>query len=168
MSQIGRGAMVHPESAALTAPSAPRSAVEETYMRHGAALFALAVVLLEDPEDAELLVTRALLDSCTPPDLTSPLLNRRDLARYVYVLWARNRTPPDTAPVHRSRRSRGRKTPRLNVGGRLSQLQRASIALALFGDHTYIEIASLMDLPAGEVADHMRSGLLIVAAIRDP
>lgn len=166
MSPIGQGAMPQSRPVARQAPSATRSAVEETYVRHGAALFALAVVLLDDFDQAESLVTQAFLDSCTPEDLTSPLINRHDLARYVYVLWARN-TPQGTATEPRARRIRGGKALHPSLVSKLSQSQRTSIALALFGDHTYLEIASLMNLPADEVADLMRSGLLIVAATRE-
>jgi DNA-directed RNA polymerase specialized sigma24 family protein len=42
----------------------------------------------------------------------------------------------------------------------LTHQQRSAIALALFGDHTYREIASLMELAPPDVADLMRTGLV--------
>ena len=41
----------------------------------------------------------------------------------------------------------------------LSQQQRAMIALSLYGDHTYSQIADVMALPAPVVADLLGSGL---------
>lgn len=42
----------------------------------------------------------------------------------------------------------------------LSELQREVIELAFFGDHTYAEVAEMLDLPLGTVKTRMRDGLM--------
>jgi RNA polymerase sigma-70 factor, ECF subfamily len=42
----------------------------------------------------------------------------------------------------------------------LSDIQRQVIELAYFGDHTYAEVARMLDLPLGTVKTRMRDGLL--------
>jgi DNA-directed RNA polymerase specialized sigma24 family protein len=117
----------------------PASNVDEVRQRHGKALYALALTMCQDAEQAEAVVVQAVLDACTPDHLAVPSVGRVELARYVYVLWQRRRGD----------RQEGR-----------ASLQRSAVALGLFGDHTYRDVAALMGLPAREVADLMRSGLL--------
>jgi DNA-directed RNA polymerase specialized sigma24 family protein len=113
--------------------------VDDVWQRHGRALYALALTMCQDAEQAEAVVVQAVLDACTPDHLAVPAVGRAELARYVYVLWQRRR-----GDRHEGRAS----------------LQRSAVAMGLFGDHTYREVATLMGLPAREVADLMRSGLL--------
>lgn len=151
MAQLLRSAPLR----AWAAAPPERTDLEEVWHRHGAALFALTMVLFEDVDDAESVVTQAFLDACTPDDIAISPVSRRELARYVYVLWVRRTAAaqviagqpslvaPATTLVHR---------------------QRIAIALAMFGEHTYTEIAALMELPAPDIASLMRSGLLAAAA----
>jgi hypothetical protein len=138
--------------------------VEETWRRHGAAVSALAFVLFDDADVAESVVMQAFLDACTPADIAVPSASRHDLARYVYVLYARRCALSDDPPRVRSWPGSGRWSSGVAVVRRLSQPQRTAIALGLFGEHTYREIALLMELPAPEVAELMRSGLLAAAS----
>jgi hypothetical protein len=124
-------------------------------------MFALALVVCEDAEAAETVVVQAILDACTPSDIAVPSVGRQELARYVYVLEGRRRG--ESAQPSAAERRPG--APALSSSGvagadELSHRQRSAIALALFGDHTYRDIASLMGLPAPDVAELMRSGLI--------
>lgn len=150
MPQLARAARLR----AAAGPSVERTDFEEAWHRHGPALFALALVLFEDVDEAESVVVRAFLDACTPADIAVASVTRRELARYVYVLWQRRTAAPARVP------SAGWRPAGLAEMGTLSPLQRTAIALGLFGEHTYVEIALLMDLPAPEIAALMRSGLL--------
>jgi len=140
-----------------------RTDLEEAWHRHGAALFALSLVLFEDVEDAESVVTQAFLDACTPSDIALASVGRRELARYVYVLWAR-RSASHSSRVLLSSADPGWRPSGVAAMAKLSHRQRTAIALAMFGEHTYTEIATLMELPAITVASLMRSGLLAAAA----
>jgi hypothetical protein len=133
--------------------------VGEVWDRPGRALCGLARVLFEDVDEAESVVVRAVLDACTPADMTVSGVGRRELARYVYVLWRRGndaRTGSDMSVASGA-----------GMVGELSAPQRSAVALGLFGEHTYAEIAGVMGLPAAEVAELMRSGLLL-AGRRSP
>jgi hypothetical protein len=139
-----------------------RTIVEEAWQRHGAAVFALALVLSDDAEDAESVVVQAFLDACTPSDLALATLTRHDIARYVYVLWLRRVAESGMVAGIETRRTGSSGLPALRE---MSSLQRTAIALALFGEHTYQEIASLMELTPKNVAALMRSGLLAASGI---
>jgi hypothetical protein len=58
-----------------------RTDLEETWHRHGAALFALSLVLFEDVDDPESVVAQAFLDACTAADMTLAPVSRREPAR---------------------------------------------------------------------------------------
>jgi hypothetical protein len=133
-----------------------RTNVEEAWHRHGVAVFALALVLSDDAEDAESVVIQAFLDACTPIDIAVESVSRHEMARYVYVLWVRRLAESGTGRLKR----RGFGLPILRG---MSPHQRTAIALALFGEHTYHEIAALMELTPMDVAALMRSGLLAAA-----
>jgi hypothetical protein len=139
--------------------SAP-PAIDDVWQRHGRAMFALALVVCEDAEAAETVVVQAILDACTPSDIAVLSVGRQELARYVYVLEGRRRAE-STQPAA-DRRPDAAALSSSGVAGAedLSHRQRSAIALALFGDHTYRDVASLMGLPAPDVAELMRSGLI--------
>ena len=110
----------------------------ELFERHGAALFALAMLLLRDPHRAELLAADAILDACAGPRHVATGADRWELARYVYVRFLRTaaaRSGSGPAPAD------------------------VALALGMFGGHTYREIADLMGLPPCEVAELLRLGL---------
>ena len=137
-----------------TPDASPRTNVEEAWHRHGVAVFALALVLSDDAEDAESVVIQAFLDACTPTDIAVESVSRHEMARYVYVLWLRRMAEPKARAELKAQR------PRVPVLRGMTHPQRTAIALALFGEHTYQEIASLMELTPKDVAALMRSGLL--------
>jgi hypothetical protein len=160
MSQLLRSAHLRPWAAPVT----HRTDIAEAWHRHGAALFALSLVLFEDVDDAESVVTQAFLDACTPVDIALAPVTRRELARYVYVLWVRRTAEPDSPRRLGSSARPGWRPSGIAAMTGLSHRQRTAIALAMFGEHTYTEIATLMELPAGDIASLMRSGLLAAAA----
>ncbi len=119
----------------------PRSA-DELCDVHGAALFSIAWIMVADRDDAEFVATQALLDACSGPVHVAHRSERWELARYVYVRCVRSQAQTTLTPDEESRFH-----------------QRAAIALGLFGDHTYQEIADLMHLPRTEAASLLRCGL---------
>lgn len=135
--------------------------IHDVWQRHGQAMFALALVLCDDAEAAEAVVVQSILDACTPTDITVAAAGRQEMARYIYVL-AERRRGERAEPEGVERRPDGAALASSGIAGasELSHRQRAAIALALFGDHTYRDVASLMDLPAPDVAELMRSGLI--------
>lgn len=138
---------------------ADRTDLEETWHRHGAAVFALALMLCDDVHEAEVVAVQAVLDACTPADLALARANRPELARYVYVLALRRRTERERVGPS----GRTAETPAGSVVAEcagLSAGQRTAIALGLFGEHSCSEIGVLMGLPSLAVAALMRSGLL--------
>jgi DNA-directed RNA polymerase specialized sigma24 family protein len=137
-----------------TAADNQRTVLEDAWHRHGTAVFALALVLSDDSEDAEAVVVQAFLDACTPADIAVAAVSRHEMARYVYVLWLRRMAEPRARADVKVRRSQ------MPVLRGMTHPQRTAIALALFGEHTYQEIASLMQLTPKDVAALMRSGLL--------
>lgn len=133
---------------------------EDLTERHGAALFALASLILVDHDDAVAVTAQAILQACNPPHL-APAVGRWELARYIYVLSRRLR---DDAPALHSSSTHGRHslirgdTEQAALAS-LSSRQRSAIALGLFGEHDYREIADLMELTPEECAELLRSGL---------
>jgi hypothetical protein len=135
--------------------------IEAVWQRHGQALFALALVVCEDAEAAESVVVQAILDACTPCDIAVASVGRQELARYVYVLWQRGRDEqPGALGSGRCADADALASSGVAATAGLTHQQRSAIALALFGDHTYREIASLMELAPPDVADLMRTGLV--------
>ena len=111
---------------------------QELVERHGAALFALAMILLRDRDRAEILAADAILDACNGPTHVSRRVDRWELARYVYVRSLR--TTDGFADCG-------------------SGPKEVALALGLFGAHTYREIADLMGLTPPEVAQLLRNRL---------
>ena len=112
----------------------------ELFERHGAALFALAMLLLGDTHGAEVLAADAILDACSGPAHVAQGADRWELARYVYVRFARSvEQPPAGQPSS----------------------QDVALAMGVFGGHTYREIADLMGLAPREVAELLTAGLRI-------
>jgi hypothetical protein len=124
-------------------------------------MFALALVVCEDPDVAESVVVQAILDACTPADIAVGSVGRQELARYVFVLQQRRRAErPAGAVRDRTFDAGALGSSGVAVAADLSRRQRAAIALALFGDHSYRDIASLTGETPLAVAELMRSGLI--------
>lgn len=126
---------------------APPAALDEIWDRHSDAVYSLAHVLLGNEADAATAVADAMTElapTFAPADDT-----RRSWARQVYL---------------RSEKLTGRAPGAADPGnpvwlGHLSPVQRASLALCLFGGHTYRDAAHLLDIPAAEVADLLTTAL---------
>ncbi len=124
---------------------------------HGSALFSLAWIILADRDDAEFVAAQAMLDACSGPVHAAHGSERWEMARYVYIRCVRHqqaaRPGHDGSPDQRGTEKES------TTLGLLSAHERAAIALALLGEHTYQEIADLVHLPRPEVAVLLRSGL---------
>jgi hypothetical protein len=106
--------------------------------------------LLGDDAAASLAVTRAMVDLAHSPDDASAEDAQRLLARRVY---ARCQGLAGDTP-------RTLRLPPMMVWlGELAQLQRACLALCVFGGHTHREAADLLGAPALTVAALLTSGL---------
>ncbi len=150
-----------PVARAPLSPTGSGDGIKDVWRRHGQAMFALALVVCEDADVAESVVVQAVLDACTPAGIAIGPVGRQELARYVYVLHERRRAlrPVGSALDHRPDAD-ALVSSGVAAAAELSHRQRAAIALALFGDHSYRDIASLMGESPPVVAELMRSGLL--------
>ena len=156
-----RGRRFHARPATLRVPpagappskSAPLS-LADLWGAHGASVYALACALLVDEEAAAEVVTLAMTDYARSSDGQSSGDARRSLARRVY--WRRqeiaDRGPATQIPAVMVRLDQ------------LAQLQRACLAVCVFGGHTYPEAADLLGVPPTTVAELLTAGLREVAA----
>ncbi len=117
---------------------------------HGAAVYALACLLLVDETAVVRAVTLGTTDLARAAGDVSTDDARRSWARHVFwrsqELVGQTSTPEQLPPA----------MVRL---GRLAQLQRACLGLCLFGGHSYREAAGLLGVPPLEVADLLTAGL---------
>ena len=118
--------------------------------RHGGSVYALACALLGDEAAAARTVTLAMVDLARSTDGESHQDTLRFLARRVY-------RHSQEAPVEPS--SRPHLPPVMAWLGQLAQLQRACLALCIFGGHTHREAADLLGIPPSSVADLLTAGL---------
>lgn len=151
-------------------------ALAELYRRHGGALFALAVRVLQVREMAEEVVQDILVRLWRRPDLFDP--NRGSLRSY--LLAQTHGRAVDVVRSESSRRVRDERDANaakatydlegealeVLVGHEvrdaieaLSVGEREAITLAYFGDQTYREVAMLLGEPEGTVKSRIRSGL---------
>ena len=131
-----------------SAPTAVQLA--DLWDQHGGAIYALACALLGDEAAATQAVTQAMTDLGRSTDSVSTDDARRSLARYVY---SRSRELAPDAP-----RTLG--LPQAMVWlGQLAQLQRACLALCVFGGHTHRDAAGLLGVPPMTVAALLTAGL---------
>lgn len=123
--------------------------LEGLWDRHGASVYTLAHALLGDETAAAQAMRLGMSDLDAAEVSGSTAESHRAWAHHVYVrsqeLAAQ---PPSTAP-----------TPAPQWLGHLAQVQRACVALCLFGGHTYREVASLLDLQPMTVAEMLTTGL---------
>ncbi|MEO6412443.1 MAG: hypothetical protein ABIO48_07625 [Pedococcus sp.] len=136
----------HPDSKPKSACTALQ--LEDLWDRHGTSVYTLACALLGDETAAAQAVTLGMTDLAGSAGSASTNDARRCWARHVY--W-------------RSKECETSNTPRLPPAmvwlGQLTHLQRACLALCLFGGHTRREAADLLDVPPTTAADLLTSGL---------
>ncbi|WP_426246732.1 sigma factor-like helix-turn-helix DNA-binding protein [Nocardioides sp. LHG3406-4] len=110
----------------------------------------MALALLGDEETAMRAVALAMTDLARSDISTAPDEARRSLARHVY----RRSTElgADTPSMLRP-------LPAMTWLAQLAQLQRACLALCVFGGHSYQQAADLLGVPGETVAQMLTSGL---------
>jgi DNA-directed RNA polymerase specialized sigma24 family protein len=145
----------HPVAARAETDRAPGSAVtrrelEDLWDRHGASVYALACALLGNEVAAAEAVRLAMADLAGSIRGVSTEEARRCLVRHLYQ-GTRELTGETSGLVL---------VPPVMVWvSQLARLQRASLALCVFGGLTYRETAALLDVPPSTVADLLTDGL---------
>jgi len=140
----------------IDARSARQGGPHDLWDRHGGSAYALACALLGNEAAVAEAVRLAMADLARSGEVRSDAEARRVLARSVYR-HARD-LPSGTADAHR--------LPRAMVWlSRLARLQRASLALCLYGGLTHREAAALLDVPPATVADLLIAGLREVSRL---
>jgi hypothetical protein len=133
----------------LTSTGHTARQAEHLLTGHGRAAFALACALLGNEEMAVRATSLGIVDLACSPAVPAAG-TRRALARRVY--WRCEQIAGET--------TRGVHQPATMVRLRqLARLQRACLALCVFGGHTYREAASLLGVPPLTVARSLTSGL---------
>ncbi len=157
----GRGRLAGAESRRVQAPARrPRLEsgadastapdLEKLWERHGGSVYALACALLGGEAAAVRVVTLAMVDLARSTDGEAHEETLRFLARRVY-------RHSQGVPVESSGRTH---LPPVMVWlGQLAHLQRACLALCVFGGHTHREAADLLGLPPSTVAELLTAGL---------
>lgn len=124
--------------------------LEEAWERHGRSVYALACTLLGDREAAAKAVTLGITDLARSDHRGSASDIRRCMARHVY--WrTQELTALEPTAFHLP--------PAMAGLSRLAQLQRACLALCVFGGHTYREAAAVLGVPPATVAELLTAGL---------
>ena len=138
----------HPQSGPESGTDALQ--LEDLWDHHGRSVYALACALLGDEAAATQAVTLGMSDLAHSTESVSEKDARRSLARHVY--WRSQELADET--------SRTLQLPPAMVWlGQLAQLQRACLALCIFGGHTHRETAGLLGVPPLTVAGLVTSGL---------
>jgi hypothetical protein len=137
------------------------SNIDRLSAEHGSALSAMASIILIDRAEAETAVKRMLAHVCDLPIAIHDSGTRKRLSRRLYLncTWARlvSDGPPEVPSwLEPSPDGFADSIARLTA---LSKQQRVAIALFLYGDHTYREMAELMAIPELVVLGLLRSGL---------
>jgi DNA-directed RNA polymerase specialized sigma24 family protein len=122
---------------------------EDLLAAHGRAAYVMACVLLRDEPTAARVVALGIADLARSTDEPSAY-TRREVARRVYLRSQQPAGPTTSAP---------RLPPTMVWLSQLAQLQRASLALCVFGGHTHREAARLLGVPSPTVAMSLTSGL---------
>ena len=138
------------ETGRASAGAVTRAELQDLWDRHGASVYALACAVLGDETAAARAVTLGMTDLTRSDGSVSADEARRSWARHVY--WRSQELAGEPSP-----------TPDLPSTmvwlGQLARLQRASLALCLFGGHTRREAAALLGVSPTTVADLLTSGL---------
>ncbi len=153
-------------------------ALEEAYKRHSASVFGVARRVLRDPVLAEEIVQEVFLRLWRSPERYDA--QRGTLRSYLLIdgnARAIELIRSDTA--RRGREDRTQKLARPNpvdveravwdgaladhlrdALDTLSEGERDAIELAYFGEHTYREVALILDQPEGTIKTRIRTGLM--------
>jgi hypothetical protein len=123
--------------------------LRDLWDRHGTSAYQLACALLGNDAAAQRAVTMAMSDLADSGPLAPPR-TRRSLVRHVF--WRSQELSAETPRTLRV-------PPTMVWLGELAQLQRACLALCLFGGQTHREAAGLLGVPAATVAGMLTSGL---------
>jgi DNA-directed RNA polymerase specialized sigma24 family protein len=147
-----RGAQISARAETEGAPeSAPtRRELEDLWDRHGGSAYALACALLGDEVAAAETVRLAMTDLARSIRGVSTEEARGCLVRHVY---RHTQEPADEMP------GAVLLPPVMVWVSQLARLQRASLALCVFGGLTHREAAELLDVPPSTVADLLTAGL---------
>ena len=124
--------------------------LEDLWERHGAYAYGLACALLGNDVAAADAVRLAMADLARSVRDVPTGEARPFLVRHVYR-HAQEPAGPTSDP--------GRLPPVMVWVSRLARLQRASLALCVFGELTHREAAELLDVAPGTVAGLLTSGL---------
>lgn len=162
---FGRAAGAEPRRVQVASRAATQSApagaltrreLEDLFDRHGRSAHALACALLGNEVAAAEAVRLAMADLTRSSRGVPTEEARRCLVRHVY---RHAQEPPGetSGPVLLP--------PVMVWVSQLARLQRASLALCVFGGLTHREAADLLDVPPGTVADLLTSGLRELARL---
>lgn len=154
-----------------------QDALAEVYRRHAGAILALARRLLASREDAEEVVQEIFVRLWNQPERFDP--GRGSLRSF--LLAQTHGRAIDLLRSDTARRAREDRTGRLTATreydveleaadlltaehvraalGVLTANEREVVHLAYFGGHTYTEVATMLNTPAGTVKGRMRSAL---------
>ncbi|MGH3357814.1 MAG: sigma factor-like helix-turn-helix DNA-binding protein [Nocardioidaceae bacterium] len=129
--------------------------------RHGSPLYLLGCAITRDSDRAADAAARAIAQT-SPPSTESSRgdaeLLRRELGRRVYLDCVALEPPSGGYPRHSDRPDADASSlPMVAWLWSLPPQQRASIALCVFGGHTYREAATLLGLAAADVAGLLHS-----------
>ncbi len=124
--------------------------LEDLWELHGGRLYGLACALLGDESAAVRAVTLAMVDLAGRGVGDWP----EDVPRYLSgrVYWRSREVAVEPSDMSRL-------PPVMGWLAQLAQLQRACLALCVFGGHTHREAAHLLGVPPDTVAELLRSGL---------
>jgi hypothetical protein len=127
--------------------------LEDLWDRYGTSVYTLACALLDNETAAVRAVTLGMTDLASSAKSASTNDARRSWARHVY--WRSQELAGETS-------STPPPPPAVGLLSQLTHIQRACLALCLFGGHTRRQVADLLDLPPTTVADLLTSGLRAV------
>lgn len=131
----------------LTHPTPP---LEDLWELHGGHLYGLACALVGDEAAAVRTVTLAMVDLARTAAGEWPEDPLHYLVGRVYWRSTEVSTPPS---------GMSHLPPVMTWLAQLAQLQRASLALCVFGGHTHREAAELLGVPHATVAELLTAGL---------
>ena len=174
----GRAIAAELDDLLLAAGRGNRTAFAQLYDRIAGAVYGTILRVLRDPSMAEEVAQDVLLEVWQK----APNYERSLGKASSWVLVTAHRRAIDRVRSEQARRNRDAQAGRANLEvpfdstadatinqqessqvrqnlGNLTDAERAVIALAYFGGHTYREVAEMLDLPLGTVKTRMRSGL---------